>query len=230
MAATTEVAEQPVEAPVENAAIEANDSDEFEFGKFDQESQESNPALESETDVTKESKEDAPSSKEGPPSEPAEPIQESKSVSSPTNGATVEITSKVEAQVCEAFFEWTDSWNSGNLFGFLDAYWVSEETRYTSEMLLNTSYSKGSIVICGRKEIDKVFTDMFVKNKKRQEKYKQKKGVAGIMSLRKIIVTPTGSKDAVVYGERQMEVAGDKRGAANGIVFTVHVRKIAGNW
>ena len=139
-------------------------------------------------------------------------------------------SSKVEAEVCEAFFEWINAWNSGNLFGYLDAYWESDQTRYISEHLADGPHSKGGVIITGRREIDKIFTDIFIKNKKFQEKYKVKKGVAGIITLRKLIVTPTGGNHdhAIVFGEEQLELAGDKKGTIRGSVWTIHVQKING--
>lgn len=138
--------------------------------------------------------------------------------------------SQIEAEVCETFFAWMDCWNEGNLFGYLDSYWDSEETRYISEGLAS-SYppAKGGVVITGRRDIDRVFTDVFVKMKKLQEKHKSKKGVAGFLTLRKLIVTPTGYENAIVFGENQLEVAGEKPTSRGG-VFTIHVRKMDGKW
>ena len=231
-----------------------DDEDAFEFGKFD----ESETAAETTTDESTSGQETPVSQEEQePPKEsdaPAAVVKEEKKTNdaSPTgtddsnakteapvsstqkrrstSSGSHEDISKVEAEVCEAFFGWTESWNAGNLFGYLDAYWDSEQVRYISESLLKSPHSKGNVVIYGKKQIEAIFTDTFVKNKKQQERYKDKKGVAGFISLRKLIVTPTGSKNAIVFGEHQMEVAGDKRGTVRAGVFTIHVRKLQGKW
>mmetsp|Transcript_12272 Transcript_12272/g.16066 ORF Transcript_12272/g.16066 Transcript_12272/m.16066 type:complete len:250 (-) Transcript_12272:78-827(-) len=226
------------EAQVEQEpASISGDSDEFEFGKFDdvgttpEAETEEKELNEVEDEGADEKKSDTPNQKEKPTEEAIPAAKEAtKEISGSGSSGVVEDVSKVETEVCEAFFEWTDSWNKGNLFGYLDAYWDSEQVRFVSETLLNSSHSKGSVVIHGRRGIDSIFTDIFVKTKKQQERYKEKKGVAGMISLRKLIVTPTGTKNAIVFGEHQMEVAGDKRGTSRGGVFTIHVRKLAGQW
>ncbi|KAL7578273.1 hypothetical protein ACA910_012689 [Epithemia clementina (nom. ined.)] len=174
-----------------------------------------------------------PKREEKKPKVSKEPAKVQAADTSTNGGKKQSDPSKVEAEVCEAFFEWTNAWNSGNLFGYLDAYWDSDQTRYVSEQLAEGPHTKGGVVVTGRRDIDKVFTDMFVKNKKQQERQKAKKGVAGIMTLRKLIVTPTGGDNhdnAIVFGEYFLEVAGDKKGMSDDRVFTIHVQKRNNAW
>ena len=133
---------------------------------------------------------------------------------------------QIEAEVKAAFDKWNDAWNRGDLQGYLDAYWDSPETRYVSESLKTVSFADG-IVVRGKKNIDKVFTDVFVRSKMMLLKEDTRKGVAGMLSLVKLQVTPASTSNAVVFGEFKIDMTDSLSRTG---VFTIHVRKERGLW
>lgn len=132
----------------------------------------------------------------------------------------------VEAEVRAAFDQWNDAWNRGDLGGYLDAYWDSDETRYISESLKNVPGAE-KWVIYGKQNIDKVFTDVFVRTKTFLATQATKKGVAGLLSLSRLQVTPAGPDEAVVFGEYLLELTESLRRTG---LFTIHVRKENDRW
>ena len=227
---TSKVSPKRGEAPAQVVEPEAEEEEQEQDDGPTQELKEEDDETEEET-APQHPVDDVPGQEEQEQEEVEEEGAKTKPDATTSNGESKKDTPcQVEAEVCEAFFEWTNAWNSGNLFGYLDAYWDSDQTRYISADLAEGPHAKGGVVITGRREIDKVFTEIFVKNKKQQEKQRKKKGVAGILTLRKLIVTPTSANHdhAVVYGEHQMELAGDKKGIPRSGVFTIHVQKING--
>ena len=132
----------------------------------------------------------------------------------------------IEMEVKAAFDKWNDAWNRGDLQGYLDAYWDSRETRYVSESLKAVPFADG-IVVHGKKNIDKVFTDVFVRSKTMLLKEETRKGVAGLLSLVKLQVTPASSTNAIVFGQFNIEMTDSLSRSG---VFTIHVRKEQGLW
>jgi ketosteroid isomerase-like protein len=132
----------------------------------------------------------------------------------------------MEAEIKAAFDTWNDAWNRGDLGGYLDAYWDSPETRYVSESLKSVPFADG-IVVLGRQNIDKVFTDVFVRSKTFLANQSNRQGVAGLLSLPKLQVTAAGSTDAVVFGEFKIDMTTTTSRAG---LITIHLRKEGGRW
>jgi ketosteroid isomerase-like protein len=139
-----------------------------------------------------------------------------------TSSSHETVTEEIQA----AFSKWNEAWNKGDLEGYLDAYWDSPDTRYVSESLKPVPGVPG-IVVLGKKEIDKVFTDVFIQSKRFLENQLSKKGVAGLVSLVQLDVTPAGTTDAVAFGQYRLELTDT---VTRGGVFTIHLRKVKDKW
>jgi ketosteroid isomerase-like protein len=107
--------------------------------------------------------------------------------------------------VAEAFSTWTQAWNDKNVNGYLDAYWNSEKTRYVS----------GDTVVRGKTQIANRIHD---------------NGIQGKLSTHDMEINYIGSEDAVVFARFLLVLVDSGEQQHTRGVFTVHVRRFAGNW
>ena len=111
----------------------------------------------------------------------------------------------IEATIRARFDAGRAAWNRGDIEGYLAGYWDSERTRWAS----------GATVILGKKAIAAAFRSRFPSP--------QQMGTIEMTDLEIEVLTST---DALVFGHL-VHTVGDvgRKG-----VFTVHLRKIGGDW
>ena len=111
----------------------------------------------------------------------------------------------IEATIRARFEAGSAAWNRGDIEGYLAGYWDSDRTRWAS----------GGTVVRGKKAIAATFRSRFASP--------QQMGKIKVTDLEIEVLTGT---DALAFGHLA-HIVGDmvRRG-----VFTVHVRKIGGDW
>jgi ketosteroid isomerase-like protein len=106
----------------------------------------------------------------------------------------------------DAFETWQQAWNSGDLEGYLAAYWDAAETRYTS----NGAVIRGKVAIAEAYRARVPSPEMM-----------------GTLNVPELDIELMGERDALVFGVWQL--AGQDGSISSG-AFTVHVRHINGRW
>ena len=112
---------------------------------------------------------------------------------------------EIEATIRARFDAGRAAWNRGDIEGYLAGYWDSEGTRWAS----------GATVVRGKKAIAAAFRSRFPSP--------QQMGKIEVTGLEVEVLTGT---DALVFGHLTHTVGGLVRKG----VFTVHLRKIGGDW
>jgi ketosteroid isomerase-like protein len=111
----------------------------------------------------------------------------------------------IQATIRARFDAGRAAWNLGDIEGYLAGYWDSERTRWAS----------GATVVRGKKAIAAAFRSRFPTP--------QHMGKIEVTDLEIEVLTGT---DALVFGHL-VHTVGD---AVRKGVFTVHVRKVGGDW
>lgn len=104
-----------------------------------------------------------------------------------------------------AFDGWGAAWNNGDLEGYLEGYWDSEQTRYVSN----------AQVVRGKAAIVAGYRSRFPRSE-----------ALGTLALQHIEVEAIGEQDALIFGVMAHTLDETTREVA----FTVHVRQIDGTW
>lgn len=107
-----------------------------------------------------------------------------------------------------AFQTWQNAWNQGDLEGFLDSYWQSEKTRYVS----------GNKMMVGYERIAATYRQRYLAEG------------AGGMGQMQLDIEPDFiiGDNALVFG--QYKALDDDQQVIGQGAFTVHLRRVAGEW
>jgi len=143
----------------------------------------------------------------------------------------------IRSDIRNALRNSSDAWNSGDLETYLDLY--SKTARYTSESLAKPVALPEDLILRGKDAISEVFTDVFRRAQKFQEKSNNKaaessssssssKGVAGLLEYSNLEGTLLGAGDdddepprnALVFGKYRMELSDTVIDTG---VFTLHM-------
>ncbi|MEL6406033.1 MAG: DUF4440 domain-containing protein [Chloroflexota bacterium] len=120
-----------------------------------------------------------------------------------------DLTNTDDTQAIKAAFQrWQDAWNRGDLEGFLESYWQSEQVRYVS----------GNQMMMGYETIAATYRQRYLAED------------APGMGQMQLEVEPDfiAGDDALVFG-RYKALDDDQQVIGHG-AFTVHLRRIDGEW
>lgn len=121
-----------------------------------------------------------------------------------TGSGPVDIVSE-EAEIFTVLETQQTAWNTGDIPGFMEGYWKSEELRFASG---------GSITYGWQATLDRYLTSYDSPEK------------MGELTFSDLVVSLADSDDALVFGKWELQRLEDRPWG----LFTLHFRKVSGEW
>lgn len=121
------------------------------------------------------------------------------------NAQSSDVSSKIESAIADVMNKQVEAWNKGDIEGFMDGYWKSEDMRFVS----GNTVSKGW----------QAAFDRYKKGYDTREKM-------GFLSFSELEFTVLGENAALVKGRFTLERKEDKPTG----LFTLVFRKFVGEW